>query len=439
MTTATEIAATGFVRVPRPWIALDVSPAARALLVHFCGAANADGESWYSYEQLAAILDRSKAAVSGYVAELREAGVLETERQKLANGFNYRLLVRLVGWSDLVSGWKRLSERGRAAPSEEPAAPGSNNEKQTGARRAGRGLSNVIKATAGIPAAPAAAVSSVARPAGRRPVDPSALPGRSLAASPAERSVRPAEHKDPSGPIKIHPTKTLRPAAAVAAGADRSASGSPANAVESMDEAWKEGDEALWRRARPVERDGGSQFDVKLDNAFLAKVARQEAVLRRRHGVMEPAEAKATAAALVDAFMAKRKLSPPAEGLDGVVEAVCSARTEAGMKAALAEMDADWQPHWRRLSSAAQVSEVVARVIDQDATLREALRTILLFMHRGFIARRELKDRERNAAFLAERERERAQRQECPAKDAALKAQPVRKGAYFGTMEPELA
>jgi hypothetical protein len=40
MTTAKDIAGRGYVRVPRPWVTIDVSPAARALLLHLCGAAN---------------------------------------------------------------------------------------------------------------------------------------------------------------------------------------------------------------------------------------------------------------------------------------------------------------------------------------------------------------------------------------------------------------
>jgi hypothetical protein len=86
----------GYIRFPRAWMALPISPAAKCLLVHFCGAADADGASWYSYAQLAALIGRSRASVAAYVAELRDAGVIETERQRTANGFNYRLRISIA-------------------------------------------------------------------------------------------------------------------------------------------------------------------------------------------------------------------------------------------------------------------------------------------------------------------------------------------------------
>jgi hypothetical protein len=103
MTTATDVAAGGYVRFPRRWLELHVSPAAKLLLVQFCSAADADGLSWYRFEALAALLGRSKASVAAYVAELREAGVIETERQRTANGFHHRLRVRVRGWREIVA------------------------------------------------------------------------------------------------------------------------------------------------------------------------------------------------------------------------------------------------------------------------------------------------------------------------------------------------
>lgn len=88
----------GFVRVPRPWLHLEITPGAKVLLVQLCAAANSEGSSWYSLEQLGNIVGRSKASVSAYLDELRQAGVVSTLRQKTANGFNYRLLITLSGW-----------------------------------------------------------------------------------------------------------------------------------------------------------------------------------------------------------------------------------------------------------------------------------------------------------------------------------------------------
>ena len=75
MTSAAMPAATGYVRVPRAWISLSVSPGAKALLLQLCAAANERGESWYSYAQLGEIVRRSRAAVAGYVDELCAAGL----------------------------------------------------------------------------------------------------------------------------------------------------------------------------------------------------------------------------------------------------------------------------------------------------------------------------------------------------------------------------
>lgn len=92
--------------MPNEWLLLEVSNGAKVLLAHFCSAANNAGESWYSYEQLKVIVGRSKASVCNYVAELREAGVLQTKEQKMANGFNYRLKMSIVGWKSILEAWK---------------------------------------------------------------------------------------------------------------------------------------------------------------------------------------------------------------------------------------------------------------------------------------------------------------------------------------------
>lgn len=102
----------GYFRMPNSWLYLDISPGAKVLLAHFCSAANDTGASWYSYEQLKAVVGRGKSSISAYVSELREAGVIRTREQKMANGYNYRLLITVKGWKDLVQKWsqKRITE-----------------------------------------------------------------------------------------------------------------------------------------------------------------------------------------------------------------------------------------------------------------------------------------------------------------------------------------
>ena len=111
MTTVEEEAAQGFLRFPNAWLRLPLSPGAKCLLMQFCAAADAEGVSWYSYAQLGEIVNRSRASVAAYVSELREAGVIDTERQRAANGFNYRLRVQVVGWRAMTEAWRPLSAR----------------------------------------------------------------------------------------------------------------------------------------------------------------------------------------------------------------------------------------------------------------------------------------------------------------------------------------
>lgn len=116
MTTAETIAESGYLRFPNAWLRLPLSPGAKCLLVHFCGAADETGTSWYSFSQLGDILGRSRASISAYVAELREAGLIVTEHQKTANGFNYRLRIRLREWTDIIDAWRERRAL-KAAPS----------------------------------------------------------------------------------------------------------------------------------------------------------------------------------------------------------------------------------------------------------------------------------------------------------------------------------
>ncbi len=60
--------------------------------------ANRAGECWPSLGQLSDRIGRSRAAISGYIAELRETDLLETSTQKMANGYNYRLKYCVTFW-----------------------------------------------------------------------------------------------------------------------------------------------------------------------------------------------------------------------------------------------------------------------------------------------------------------------------------------------------
>lgn len=88
----------GFVALPVEVLEIDLSPGAFRLLVELCRMANLEGFCWPSLTQLGERLGRSKAAISGYVQELREAELITTEEQRTANGYNYRLRYCVTFW-----------------------------------------------------------------------------------------------------------------------------------------------------------------------------------------------------------------------------------------------------------------------------------------------------------------------------------------------------
>ncbi len=94
----------GFVAFPVALFDLDLSPGAFRTLAELCRMANAEGQCWPSLAQLGRRLGRSRAAVSGYIAELRSVDVLFTEEQKMANGYNYRLRYTVTFWKKWRAG-----------------------------------------------------------------------------------------------------------------------------------------------------------------------------------------------------------------------------------------------------------------------------------------------------------------------------------------------
>jgi len=90
--------AKGFVALPVEVLELELTPGAFRLLVELCRMANLDGYCWPSLAQLSDRLGRSRSAISGYIKDLRAEGLIETEEQKTANGYNYRLKYRVTFW-----------------------------------------------------------------------------------------------------------------------------------------------------------------------------------------------------------------------------------------------------------------------------------------------------------------------------------------------------
>ncbi len=92
--------AKGFVALPSDVMDIDMSPGAFRVLVELCRMANRIGECWPSLGQLSERIGRSKAAISGYITELRELDLLATVNQKMANGYNYRLKYCVTFWQN---------------------------------------------------------------------------------------------------------------------------------------------------------------------------------------------------------------------------------------------------------------------------------------------------------------------------------------------------
>lgn len=117
----------GFVAFPVALFDLDLTPGAFRTLAELCRMANTSGQCWPSLAQLGRRLGRSRAAVSGYISELRNAGVLSTQEQKMANGYNYRLRYTVTFWKEWRAGLGKermqkpspKAER-RVQPSERP-------------------------------------------------------------------------------------------------------------------------------------------------------------------------------------------------------------------------------------------------------------------------------------------------------------------------------
>ena len=102
--------AKGFVALPSDVMDIEMSPGAFRLLVELCRMANRTGECWPSLAQLSERIGRSKAAISGYITELREIELVETISQKMANGYNYRLKYCVTFWKNWRTGLSQASK-----------------------------------------------------------------------------------------------------------------------------------------------------------------------------------------------------------------------------------------------------------------------------------------------------------------------------------------
>lgn len=109
----------GFVALPVGVFDLDLSPGSFRTLVELCRMANKEGFCWPSLQQLSERLGRSKSAISGYIAQLRDAELIETQTQTTANGYNYRLKYFIPFWPE----WRASLGRRTAQKTEHRVQP----------------------------------------------------------------------------------------------------------------------------------------------------------------------------------------------------------------------------------------------------------------------------------------------------------------------------
>lgn len=337
MTLTSSCQAGGFVRVPQAWLTLDISPQAKTLLMAFCAYADEKGRSYHSFEQLGEVLNRSKTSVCGYVKELRAAGLIDCTNQKYGNGYNYRLLVRIVGWADFIASWARTTQKKISAanqecpisPAEAPAVAIAHDESQA--------------------PCPAEPVTHGARAESETASQAEKLDGYS------ERRVRNAECKDPTGPKnQIHQNHTLR---------------------AEMRVEWTPEDEIEWRKFRSSDSDPVSQGSGTPRPDLLRKaIAKFEDLEGQFDYFPTSAMATETIDQALRSFIKRHRIEGKEDEVTRVIEQIRqSAPSAAAVTAAIGALDASWQPHWRRLPQSRQLAETIAKAI-QNAQPSEPLR-----------------------------------------------------------------
>jgi len=340
MNTHVPPAECGFVRVPRNYLDLPVSPGAKVLLLHLCAAANECGESWYGYGDIASLLGRSKSSIVGYVRELVDLGLVEAIEQKTANGFNYRRRLRLTQWQSFLAFWKKLTA-GKKINHDKEMKP---------ATEAGRAESSVTPTRSGHP-------ESTADIKSPRTSRQEATPERrDFSGSQVEHGVQPAERKDPSGPINnIHQNKTPAASASVV---------------------WSDEDEKAWKKFRPSDNDPISTVIGSPCPTLVDKLRQIEGDLLARSDILPPEEALNSARERINGFAEQHHLTRDKKALEEAAVALSRlAETHRAQEASITALHELWQPYWRKLPSSRQIESSLSDVArkaspDRDVKIR---------------------------------------------------------------------
>lgn len=337
----------GFARFPQNYIYLPISPQSKLLLVVFCAFANKKGESWFPYEKLAEMLQRSKASISAYMAELVDGGLVTYQRHRFGNGHNAHMTVKVVGWEDLLAHWAGLT-----ATKKSKMIKASQDDTSRKAQTITKDLQT------------AAEEALSTESAEHAPAHPAPSPS----VQEAECGVQPTECKDPSGPItKIQLTKT-------------------------RDVVWDKDDERAWRAFRPQDSDPISVGNGTPAPALLRKVVRYHDHLVSSLGLLEPPRALEAARIALEAFVRSRRLEASADQLAAAAEAISEvAKTPEAISAAMEALHEVWQPHWRRLSEPTQIKKTCRAAADASMPSFEERQFVGRMGNRAWIAKGILK------------------------------------------------
>lgn len=365
MTHVTSLPDDGYIRIPRSYMSLDISPGAKTLIIHLCASANTSGESWHSYENIGKMMGRSKASISNYVDELVRIGIVKAIEQRMANGYNYRRRLRLTEWPGYIAKWRQMTQKKKSIEIKEQQVDAEVKVEVSSVTQA---LSNERKNTS----------SPTPQPS------PGADPAASIV-KPIERSVQPAECKDPTGPNKININNTHGARAPVV---------------------WTSIDEQEWRKFRPSDKDQISVAHGKPSSRLIEKLQQLEVDLLAASEILPPAEASQGAQRLLEGFAATRGLKADSQALREATKRLASiARTPTAQQAALTALSNVWKPHWRLLPTPLQIQKTTEKAVKAASPSADTLIQMSKVKNRLWIASFHLersKDRQSGSAACDE-------------------------------------
>ena len=330
--------------MPAAWLDLGVSPGARLLLVQFCRAANAEGASWRSYRQLGEILGRAPSTIQRYVEELRNVGVITTEKQQTKSSQNCRLKVFVVGWAEIRAAWRAMSKASR-------------HRRDAKSRTAADATEFAIP---GLPSGPehtpnGGSIHEDVGPGGadEPPVSPSPNGDEVI-----EADADPAQcHHEPPGRPAVDP---------------QGAHPRPEGKRQPFTSTWTLEDERLYQAAGP--RSYGT-YDRAPDPILYERLERAFEHAKECAGVVIEDDRKELASQLWKAFAAEK-------GIEGDASAMLARIVEktlfvGDLHATFARIRTDWQDHWRKPPNAWQVEKQIVSIGPADPGAQECVSLFL--------------------------------------------------------------